>query len=59
MARWIKKNQRVVWYTQIEEGFVKPKERLMLAPVVALSASDGDFTMSCDAFRVGLGCVLM
>ena len=59
MARWIKKNQRVVWYTQIEEGFEKPKEMLMSAPVVALSPSDGDFTVSYDASRVGLGCVLM
>ena len=48
-----------VWSTQSEEGFEKPKEMLMSAPVVALSASDGGFTVSCDASRVGLGCVLM
>ena len=59
MARWIKKNQRVVWSTQGEEGFEEPKEMLMLAPVVALSTSNEDVTVSCDASRVELDCVLM
>ena len=59
MARWIKKNQRVVWSTQCEEGFEEPKEMLMSAPVVALSANNEDVIVSCDASRVGLDCVLL
>ena len=28
-------------------------------PVLALSTDVGDFTVYCDAYRIGLGCVLM
>ena len=58
MTRWIKKNQRIVWSTQWEGGFEEPKEMLMSVPVVALSASNEDVTVSCDAFRVELDCVI-
>ena len=59
MARWTKKNQKVYGLLRVKRALEEPKEMLMSAPVVALSASDGDFTVSCDVSRVGLGCVLM
>ena len=59
MTRWVKKNQRVAWSSQYEESFDEQKERLMSAPVVALSASNEDVTVFCDTFRVELDCVLM
>ena len=42
-----------------EESFEELKKRLISAPVLALPTSDEDFTVFCDASRVGLGCVLM
>ena len=59
MTKWTKKNQRVVWSTQCTEGFEEPKEMLMLVPVVALSTSNEDVTVSCVVPRVELDCVLM
>ena len=42
-----------------EESLEEPKEMLMSAPVVALSASNEDVTVSWYASRVERDCVLM
>ena len=59
MARWIKKNQKVCGLLRVKRALEEPKEMLMSAPVVALSANNEDVTVSCDASRVGLDCVLL
>ena len=48
-----------MWPDQCEESFEELKKRLTSAPVLALPTSNEDFTVFCDASRVGLGCVLM
>ena len=35
------------------------KQRLTTAPVLSLPTGSGEYTVYCDASRVGLGCVLM
>ena len=59
MTRLTEKNQMFVWSDQREESFEKLKRRLTSAPVLALPISNEDFTVFCDASRVGLDCVLM
>ncbi|XP_043811986.1 uncharacterized protein LOC122723547, partial [Manihot esculenta] len=59
MTRLTRKNQKFVWSEECEESFAELKRRLTSAPVLALPISDEDFTVFCDASRVGLGCVLM
>ena len=48
----------VLYIDQCEESFEELKKRLTTAPVLALPVSNEDFTVFCDASRVGLGCVL-
>ena len=59
MTKLTQKNQKFVWSDQCEESFTELKRRLTTAPVLALPVSNEDFTVFCDASRVGLGCVLM
>ena len=59
LTRLTRKNQKFLWTDQCEESFEELKKRLTSAPVLALPSSGEDFTVFCDASRVGLGCVLM
>ena len=54
MTRLTKKNHKFVWSDQCEESFEELKKRLTSAPVLALPTSNEDFTVFCDASRVGL-----
>ena len=47
------------WSDECEESFQKPKTLLTSAPVLTLPEEGVDFTVYCDASRVGLGGVLM
>ena len=42
-----------------EKSFQELKDRLTSAPVLTLPKSGENYTVYCDASRVGLGCVLM
>ena len=35
------------------------KERLITTPILTVSLGSSGFTLYCDAFKIGLGCVLM
>ena len=59
ITKLTQKNKKFVWSNQCEESFEELKRRLTTAPVLALPVSNEDFTVFCDASRVGLGCVLM
>jgi hypothetical protein len=54
-----KKNARYVWMDECEHSFQELKKRLVTAPVLALPTKFGNFVVYSDAFRKGLGCVLM
>src|SRR5262249_16212898 len=59
LTRLTQKNVRFQWTEECENSFQRLKECLTSALVLALPSGTGGYTMYCDAFRVGLGCVLM
>ena len=54
-----KKKSKFEWTEACEKSFQKLKDRLTLAPVLILPKCGENYTIYCDASRVGLGCVLM
>ena len=59
MTRLTQKNVKFVWSDACENNFQLLKEKLTTALVLILPNGEGKFTVYCDAYRVGLGCVLM
>ncbi|KAL5581546.1 hypothetical protein UlMin_013988 [Ulmus minor] len=54
-----KKDRRYEWTDKCERSFQELKERLTSAPILVLPTNVTDFTVYCDASRIGLGAVLM
>ncbi|XP_048624125.1 uncharacterized protein LOC125592769 [Brassica napus] len=48
-----------IWGKETEEAFQRLEKALTTTPVLALSEQDKPYTVYADAFRFGLGCVLM
>ena len=59
LTRLTQKNAKFMWTGICEEHFQMLKDRLTLALVLTLSSEKKGYKVYCDAFRVGLGCVLM
>ena len=59
LTRLTQKNVPFQWSDECEESFQKLKALLTSAPILALPVEGKDFTVYCDASRIGLGCVLM
>ena len=59
MTQLTQKEVKFVWSDRCEESFHQLKKLLTSAPVLALPSGFGGYAIYCDAFRVGLGCVLM
>jgi hypothetical protein len=53
------KKVRFVWSKEYEESFQELKKRLTSAPVLAFPSGTEGFVVYNDAFKKGLGCVLM
>ncbi|GJX35476.1 putative reverse transcriptase domain-containing protein [Tanacetum coccineum] len=53
------KSKTFVWGEEQELAFQTLKDKLCNAPILALPDGPEDFVVYCDAFRIGLGCVLM
>jgi len=53
------KGKTFVWDTQCENSFNELKQRLTTAPILILPKPDEPFVVYCDAFKLGLGGVLM
>ncbi|KAL5580072.1 hypothetical protein UlMin_012514, partial [Ulmus minor] len=54
-----KKDRRYEWTDKCERSFQELKKRLTSAPILVLPTDVTDFTVYCDASRIGLGAVLM
>jgi hypothetical protein len=54
-----KKNAHYVWTNECEHSFLKLKKRLVTASVLALPKEFGNFVVYSDAFKKGLGCMLI
>ena len=48
-----------VWSDKCQANFDELKKRLTIAPVLILLDLSKNFSIYCDASRLGLGCVLM
>jgi hypothetical protein len=59
MTELLKKEKKFNWTESCEKSFQELKIRLTTAPVLTLLDIQWDFLIYCDAFRQGLGCVLM
>ena len=59
MTRLTQKNMKFMWSKACEKSFQLLKEKLTTASVLTLSNRKEKFIVYCDAFRVGLGYVLM
>jgi len=59
MTELLKKGVKFIWDDKCEEAFQTLKVRLTTAPVLATPDSTKPFDVYCDAFGMGLGCVLM
>ena len=54
-----KKDRKFEWTDKCEQSFQELKKRLTSAPVLVLPTDDANFTVYCDASKIGLGAVLM
>ena len=54
-----KKKAMFEWMEAYEKSFQELKDRLTSAPVLTLPKCGENYTVYCDASRVGLGCVLL
>jgi hypothetical protein len=59
LTRLTRKGEKFEWTEKCEENFQELKNRLSTAPVLALPIAGEEFTIYCDASKIGLGCVLM
>nr|GFD38137.1 hypothetical protein [Tanacetum cinerariifolium] len=50
---------KFVWNEEREKSFEELKQRLVSTPVLTLPSGSGGFQIYSDAFKKGLGCVLM
>lgn len=54
-----KKNVKYIWSEECEKSFQKLKKRLTIAPILALLEPHKPYMVYGDAYKMGLGCVLM
>jgi hypothetical protein len=59
MIELLKKDNKFIWTQKCEESFQEIKKRLTTSLVLTLRDIHQGFIIFCDAFRQGLGCVLM
>src|SRR5262249_31337194 len=59
LTRLTQKNVKFQWTEDCESSFQRLKECLTSAPILTLPSGTGGYTVYCDAYRVGLGCVLI
>ena len=59
MTALLEKNAKFVWSDKCQANFDELKKRLTKAPVLILPDLSMNFSIYCDASRLGLGCVLM
>ena len=59
MTRLTRKGVKFKWDDMCEKAFKELKKRLTSAPILIVPEQGWRYTVYCDAFRDGLGCVLM
>ena len=59
MTRLTRKRVKFEWNDLCEKAFQELKRRLTSAPILIVPEQGHRYMMYCDAFKDGLGCVLM
>ena len=59
MTKLTRKGEKFVWSEKCTEAFEELKSRLTSAPILKLPSGTRDMVIYSDAFKRGLGCVLM
>jgi hypothetical protein len=59
MTKLLWKNTPFVWTDKCEASFQTLKDKLTIAPMLAVPETGKDYTVYCDASKNGLGCVLI
>ena len=59
MTTLTQKCKKFEWSEACERCFQMLKDRVTSAPMLTLPEGTKGFVVYCDAFRVGLGCVIM
>ena len=59
MTALLEKNAKYLWSDKCQANFDELKKRLTTASVLILPDLSKNFSIYCDASRLGLGCVLM
>ena len=59
MTRLTRKKVKFEWNDSCKKAFQELKRRLTSAPILTVPERGQRYTMYCDAFKDGLGCVLM
>jgi len=59
LTQLTKKGQKFKWTEKCENSFQELKKRLTTSPILALTDPSRHFVVFCDAFKMGLGCVLI
>ena len=59
LTNLLKKDQKFEWSDTCRHSFEELRQRLTIAPVLALPSGNDGYVVYSDAFRQGLGCVLM
>ena len=58
LSKLTRKNTKFVWSSEAEVSFLKVKELLVSAPILARPDFSREFVLQCDASQVALSCVL-
>jgi hypothetical protein len=59
MTELLEKDKKFEWTSACEASFQELKKRLTIAPILVMPDMEKPFSICCDAFGQGLGCVLM
>ena len=59
LTKLTRKEEKFVWSEACQQSFDELKQKLTSALVLTLPSGQDGYTVYCDAFRQGLGCVLM
>jgi hypothetical protein len=59
MTELLEKDKKFEWTPTCEASFQELKKRLMTAPILVMPDTEKSFSIHCDVFGQGLGCVLV
>jgi hypothetical protein len=59
MTELLEKDKKFEWTSTCEASFQELKKRLTTAPILVMPDMEKSFSIYCDVFGQGLGCVLM